>query len=134
MASVERLTPEEVQLLKPWARKLELLESGAFPANTEARRHFLQVCRGEIEPETPFERAYLKWRVSKPDLDRLEADLLALAAKSQRLDEQVQAARERRDAATRTGKNQKRAAKTARLDAARRERRRQKELARRLKS
>src|SRR5215212_2547003 len=134
MASVEKLTPEEIQLLKPWARKLELLESGAFPAKTEARRHFLQVCRGDAKAETPLEQAYLKWRVSKPDLDRLEADLLTLAAKSQRLDEQVQAARERRDAATRTGKNQKRAAKTARLDAARRERRRQKELARRPKT
>src|SRR5215216_5067744 len=47
MASVERLTLEEIHLLKPWVRKLELLERGDFPANTEARRHFLQVCWGE---------------------------------------------------------------------------------------
>ena len=94
MASVESLTLEEIHLLKPWVRKLELLERGAFPANTEARSQFLQVCWGEADPDTALERAYLKWRVTKPDLDLLETDLEMLTAKAERLQKEVTSARE----------------------------------------
>ena len=45
MAGVARLTLDEIRLLKPLARKLERLERGEFPADTDARCHFLQVCR-----------------------------------------------------------------------------------------
>ena len=134
MAAVERLTLHEVRLLKPWTRKLELLERGEFPANTEARRHFLRVCRGEAAPETQLERAYWKWRLGKPDLDLLEADLLMLAARAKSLDEEVRSARQTRDAAARTEKEEKRAVKIARLEAAGRERRQQKERDRRGKT
>src|SRR5688500_11414815 len=113
MAAVERLTLEEVQLLKPL--ELERLERREFPVNTAARRHFVQVCQGKAEPETQLERAYLKWRVSKPDLDLLGADLLMLTAKAQRLAEKVRSARGTRAAAARAEK-EKRAAKTARLE------------------
>jgi Protein of unknown function, DUF len=134
MAAVERLTLEEVRLLKPWTQKLELLERGAFPANTEQRRHFLEVCRGQREPETDLERAYLKWRVSKVDLEILEADLLLIAAKAESLQETLGLVRESRDAAARKEKQAKRDAKAARLEVARRERRQQAERARRAKT
>ena len=134
MASVESLTLEEIHLLKPWVRKLELLERGAFPANTEARSQFLQVCWGEADPDTALERAYLKWRVTKPDLDLLETDLEMLTAKAERLQKRVASARESLDAAMQAAKEEKRAAKTARLEAVRRERRQEKELARRAKT
>jgi hypothetical protein len=134
MPDVERLTLHEVRLLKPWTQKLEMLERGEFPANTTDRRHFLQVCRGEVEPQTELERAYLKWRVGKPDLDLLEADLVLIARKARRLEAAVRSARETRGAAVQAEKDGKRVAKVARLEAARRERRKQKEIARRNKT
>src|SRR3954470_23147333 len=134
MTAVERLTLDEVRLLKPWTQKLQLLEQGQFPANTEERRHFLQVCRGEAEPETELEHAYMKWRVSKVDLDSLEADLLLIAAKAESLQDKLRLQRRARHAETQAEKEAKREAKVARLQAARRERQRQSERTRATKS
>ncbi len=71
------LTLEEVRALRPYAYKLVRLERGEFPANTDERVRFLKVCRGQAEPRTIHERAYLKWRGLKPDLIALERELLA---------------------------------------------------------
>jgi hypothetical protein len=117
------LTLEEVRLLKPLAAKLELLEGGAFPADTEARQHFVRVCSGDVEPETEIERAYLKWRGTKPELALLEQDLIAFEAKAQSLAVEVRQAREVRQEEVRVEKEEKRAARSARLQAARGERR-----------
>ena len=119
----KRLTLEEVRLLKPLAAKLEMLERGSFPADTEAREHFVRVCSGNAEPETDIERAYLKWRGTKPELALLERDLIALEAKAQSLAAEVRHHQEVREEGVRVEKEQKRAARSARLEAARRERR-----------
>jgi uncharacterized protein YifE (UPF0438 family) len=126
----DRLTLEEVRLLKPLAAKLELLERGAFPADTDARQHFLSVCRGEAEPETDTEIAYLKWRVTKSELALLEQDLITLAAKAQRVAEDAREARQARAEIALLEKEQKRAEGLLRLEAARRDRRRRKQLTR----
>ncbi|NBJ13694.1 DUF413 domain-containing protein [Microvirga arsenatis] len=70
------LTLEEVRALRPYAYKLARLERGEFPANTDERVHFVEVCRGHAEPRTIHEKAYLKWRGLKPNLIALERKLL----------------------------------------------------------
>jgi uncharacterized protein YifE (UPF0438 family) len=71
------LTLEEVRLLLKWAHQLERLEKGEFEADTPLRQHFLSVCRGDAKPVTIYEKAYVKWRRTKPELQVYEKRLLA---------------------------------------------------------
>jgi uncharacterized protein YifE (UPF0438 family) len=56
------LTPAERALLKKHLAGYEKLVSGEAPANTEARRHFIAVTRGQAKAKTPHEIAFIKYR------------------------------------------------------------------------
>jgi uncharacterized protein YifE (UPF0438 family) len=77
---VDALTLDDVRLLISCVRALEQLESGARKPKTDAQVHFVLVCRGEQTPQTPYERAYLKWRERRPDLRLLERKLVDINA------------------------------------------------------
>jgi uncharacterized protein YifE (UPF0438 family) len=51
---------EEVAALTECGTLLEALASGAVPPTTPEQKHFLRVDRGEAEPRTVAERAWLR--------------------------------------------------------------------------
>jgi uncharacterized protein YifE (UPF0438 family) len=53
---------EERDILVRYGRWMEALASGAIAPSTPRQQEFLQVARGERPAETPFERAWQKWR------------------------------------------------------------------------
>src|SRR5438270_383430 len=59
-ASAEPLTSEESALLRKHRRWLTQLASGEKSPVTPAQEHFVRVTRGLAEPDTPYERAWLK--------------------------------------------------------------------------
>jgi uncharacterized protein YifE (UPF0438 family) len=75
------LSPNEIRLLAPCIHALEMLERGERKPRTALQRHFLNVCKGECPARTAYERAYLKWRESKPDLLKLQRDIRTAKAK-----------------------------------------------------
>jgi uncharacterized protein YifE (UPF0438 family) len=50
------------------------LAEGARPPTTPAQRRFVAVARGEAEPETEHERAFLRWREAVARADRALAE------------------------------------------------------------
>lgn len=61
----------EVELLYPYIDALEQLDEGKRLPETPAQEHFIAVCRGKFPAESDFEKAYIRWRVTKPDLRSL---------------------------------------------------------------
>lgn len=55
-------TAEEQALIAKYRNAYWRLEVGKAEANTPARRHFLDVCRGLAPPETPHEHAWMKFK------------------------------------------------------------------------
>src|SRR6185503_14092064 len=53
-------TPAEKELLTKYGRWMEALASGVLAPATPAQEQFARVARGEGEPSTDFERAWLK--------------------------------------------------------------------------
>lgn len=53
-------TPAEKELLTKYGRWMEALVSGAIAPTTPSQEQFVRVARGEGEPATDFERAWLK--------------------------------------------------------------------------
>ncbi len=56
-------TPEEVQWVKRYGRKLDQLSSFAREPANDRERHFVAVCRGDAQPTTDRERLWLRVRV-----------------------------------------------------------------------
>lgn len=54
------ISPHDRELLTKWGAWLDALASGKIPPLTPAQLHFLAVHRGEIEPETQFERIWIE--------------------------------------------------------------------------
>jgi len=102
------LTLVEVELLLPCLHDLKRLERGEVQASTALRKHFVRVCLGETAAVTAHEKAYLTWRATKPDLERLKTKLLAAEAQSLTHQNQVLAAAAR-------DREQKRAAAEQRI-------------------
>jgi len=65
-ASLEVFSQEEIEILDRHGEGFERLMAGELSVHTQARVHFLKVCRNEAEPENAYERAWRKY------LDRLE--------------------------------------------------------------
>jgi uncharacterized protein YifE (UPF0438 family) len=61
-APVKRLSEAEIALLREYLDLACAIEAGTREPRTDVQKHFLQVCRGEAEPATKYERAFLKWR------------------------------------------------------------------------
>src|SRR6516162_9111676 len=53
-------TPEELQALAEYGNWLEALANGAIKPVTAEQKHFLRVDRGEVEPKTLCERAWVR--------------------------------------------------------------------------
>jgi uncharacterized protein YifE (UPF0438 family) len=58
----EELTPEEWALIQKYLPAYKRLAEGQARLTTDARKHFVRVCRGEAVATTPHEIAYMKWR------------------------------------------------------------------------
>jgi uncharacterized protein YifE (UPF0438 family) len=58
----EELSPEDWALLNEHLSAYKRLAEGKARLTTEARKHFVRVCRGEAVATTPHEIAYIKWR------------------------------------------------------------------------
>jgi len=54
-------TEEEIDLLKRYGNWMKALMDGEIEPDTERQKHFVKVCRGEIEPETPYERIWMRY-------------------------------------------------------------------------
>ena len=65
---MSQLTLADAELLVKHINGLRRLESGELKPKTEAQKHFIRVCHGEATPNTPYEFAYLRWRIEKPNL------------------------------------------------------------------
>jgi uncharacterized protein YifE (UPF0438 family) len=64
--SLNVFSPREIKILKRYGKGFQRLTNGERQPATAAQRRFIQVCRGEVQPETPHEKAWRKY------LDRLE--------------------------------------------------------------
>lgn len=65
-------TKKQIKLLARHLTFYEGLHAGTVPANTPEREHFLEVIRGEVEPATPHEEAYLKYlKGNKTRIERM---------------------------------------------------------------
>ena len=64
--SLDVFSPEEVEILKRYGKGFQRLMNGERQPATAAQRRFIQVCRAEVQPKTPYEKAWRKY------LDRLE--------------------------------------------------------------
>jgi uncharacterized protein YifE (UPF0438 family) len=53
-------TPAEAELLTKYGRWMDALASGAINPTTPSQEQFLRVVRGEFEPTTDFEQAWVK--------------------------------------------------------------------------
>lgn len=60
-SSREVFTDEELEVLEEYGRGLERLADGKRLPNTPAQQRFVAVVRGELEPETIYERAWMKY-------------------------------------------------------------------------
>lgn len=67
---MSQLNAEEIRLLAPCIRGLEKLELGERKPKTFLQSQFLSVCKGDIPARTKYERAYLKWRKTRPSLSK----------------------------------------------------------------
>jgi len=75
--STEVFQPGEVEVLRRYGFWMEALATGRVQPATPAQEHFCHVCRGEVKPETLYERAWLRLmgrRAIEPELVR-EFDL-----------------------------------------------------------
>jgi hypothetical protein len=59
-------TGEEAAILARFGHWMEALATGAIAPVTPEQQHFLQAARGEVTPETPFERVWAKLRQQPP--------------------------------------------------------------------
>jgi uncharacterized protein YifE (UPF0438 family) len=78
---MSNLTHEEIRLLIRCVHALEMLERGERKPTTALQQHFLDVCKGKYRARTAYEHAYLKWRVSKPNLLKLQQEIATAKAK-----------------------------------------------------
>ncbi|MDY3561100.1 DUF413 domain-containing protein [Gemmata sp. JC673] len=92
----ESFTPAERELLTKYGRWMEALVSGAIRPTTPSQEQFVRVARGEGDPASDFERAWVKVMrerdVAALVSDRLHA-LQAARAKSLLLDAEYRDAR-----------------------------------------
>ena len=74
------LTDQERSTLVRYGHWMQALSVGRLQPNTEEQRHFVAVCRGEANPETPFEWAWVKLQlVLHPAQILTPAELSSLA-------------------------------------------------------
>jgi uncharacterized protein YifE (UPF0438 family) len=73
-------TDRDRELLKRWIKFYLSLDAGERAPTTTEQVHFVQVCRGQREPKTDHEKAYLKLKLM------LESDLQRRAARQKSAD------------------------------------------------
>jgi hypothetical protein len=60
LPSPAAFSADEVALLVRFGHWMEALTSGAIEPNTPEQQHFVRAARGEVDAQTPFERAWAK--------------------------------------------------------------------------
>ena len=55
-------------MLENCIQGLQKLDDGRIEPKTAMQVHFVSVCRGKVPPVTRYEKAYLRWRHSKPSI------------------------------------------------------------------
>ena len=73
-------TPTEIDLLTRYGRWLEALAAGAIAPMTPGQERFVRSARGEVEPETDFERVWAKVVHKRNAEDEVRHAFQALAA------------------------------------------------------
>lgn len=73
--TISGLTLKEVRKLQPCIAALQELEHGTRKPKTAMQKHFVSACRGEAPPRTVYEKAYIRWRDTKPNLEQLATKL-----------------------------------------------------------
>jgi uncharacterized protein YifE (UPF0438 family) len=89
-------TPGERALLAKYGRWLEALAGGAIAPLTPTQEQFVRVVRGEAEPTTDFERAWMKvahHHSAAPEVIRTFRALAEARAEAARLEAEYRAAR-----------------------------------------
>ena len=56
------LEKHKADLISRFVKSLEKVDDGKAQPTTEAQNHFLSVCRGECNPKTEIEKAYLSYK------------------------------------------------------------------------
>ena len=59
--SREIFAQQEIELLEQYGRELERLANGNRRPRTAAQRRFVEVSKGQCEPETTYERTWVKY-------------------------------------------------------------------------
>ncbi|MBB1335312.1 DUF413 domain-containing protein [Pseudoalteromonas sp. SR44-5] len=59
---IEGFTPEEYKLINSKGYWLKALASGDLEPQTEAQANFIEVCNGNREPESEYEKAWVKYQ------------------------------------------------------------------------
>jgi uncharacterized protein YifE (UPF0438 family) len=61
-------------LIAPYIKALQELDRGVRVPQTALQAHFVEVCRGDAQPTTAYERAYLAWRGKEQQRLKREAE------------------------------------------------------------
>lgn len=59
---IEGFTPKEYKLINSKGYWLKALASGDLKPETEAQANFIEVCNGNREPESEYEKAWMKYQ------------------------------------------------------------------------
>ena len=59
---------EDARLLEKCIQGLQKLDDGRLMPKSAMQVHFVSVCRGYAPPRTKYEKAYIRWRHSKPHI------------------------------------------------------------------
>jgi uncharacterized protein YifE (UPF0438 family) len=74
---------DEIEMLRTYGSWLAALMGGRIEPESPDQEHFVKVCKGEVEPQTQFERVWVRyvkrklWEAENPDYVGLENTVFA---------------------------------------------------------
>ena len=84
--SRETFTEQEIELLERHGRQLERLANGHRAPTTTAQRQFVEAAQGRRQPETKYEKAWVKYS-RRLDWERDPANQAAMGPRRRRPDD-----------------------------------------------